>query len=83
MHPRLDRPHPNCQQVIDDLNNCHVDKPYAKFWGACNDQKAALDKCFAMEKKERRKIHLLEARERDRRFRERMKQTQEKNNETK
>ena len=29
---------------------CHRDSPYAKFWGACNEQKWALDRCFREEK---------------------------------
>jgi hypothetical protein len=33
-------------QVIDALLLCHAENPYAKFMGACNDQKVALDQCF-------------------------------------
>jgi hypothetical protein len=32
--------------VVDALVNCHNENPLAKFWGTCNDQKAALDICF-------------------------------------
>ena len=44
-----------CQHVIDALLECHESKPYGKFIGACNDQKAALDACFRAEKEERRR----------------------------
>lgn len=27
---------------------CHEENPYAKFFGACNDLKMALDKCFVV-----------------------------------
>ena len=27
---------------------CHEDNPYGKFFGACNDAKGALDRCFAV-----------------------------------
>jgi len=37
-------------QVIQALQQCHAAHPYAKFWGVCNDQKFALDRCFAAEK---------------------------------
>lgn len=33
-------------QVIDALLSCHHQHPLAKFWGACNEEKWALDKCF-------------------------------------
>ena len=46
MHPPLDRPHPQCQDVIKALQECHEKHSAAKFLGACNDEKAALDKCF-------------------------------------
>ncbi len=39
MHPPLHRPHPQCQQVIKDLDRCHAENPYAKFWGSCNEAK--------------------------------------------
>ncbi|CAM9682222.1 unnamed protein product [Chrysoparadoxa australica] len=55
MHPPLHRPHPTCQEVIKALIECHESNPYAKFWGTCNDQKRALDKCFAEEKEVKRK----------------------------
>jgi len=50
MHPPLDRPHPDCQEEIKALNNCH-DDTWKKYTGGCNDIKVALDKCFKQEKK--------------------------------
>lgn len=38
-------------QFINALNQCHADNPIAKFWGVCNNQKIALDKCFRQEKR--------------------------------
>ena len=49
MHPPLDRPHPDCQEQINDLRDCHETENKLKFW-ACNDVKAKLDKCFKAEK---------------------------------
>eukprot|EP00980_Cylindrotheca_fusiformis_P015294 scaffold4258_cov155-Cylindrotheca_fusiformis.AAC.3 len=49
MHPPLDRPHPDCQEVVDDLRNCHATNSKLKFW-ACNDAKSRLDQCFKEEK---------------------------------
>ena len=44
-HPTY-HPHIPPYQVIDALLLCHAENPYAKFMGACNDQKVALDQCF-------------------------------------
>mmetsp|Transcript_32963 Transcript_32963/g.55546 ORF Transcript_32963/g.55546 Transcript_32963/m.55546 type:complete len:82 (+) Transcript_32963:100-345(+) len=54
MHPPLFREHPNCKQIVQDLIKCHEDHSIGKFFGACNDVKAALDACFKEEKEERR-----------------------------
>nr|CCA22679.1 unnamed protein product putative [Albugo laibachii Nc14] len=61
MHPPLDRPHPLCQQVIKNLKQCHTENPRAKFLGACNEAKRALDDCFRMEKEEKRKQNLVKS----------------------
>jgi COX assembly protein 2 len=52
MHPPLDRPHPDCQDVIQALRDCHETKPFWKIW-ACNEIKFSLDRCFKAEKKRR------------------------------
>lgn len=49
MHPPLDRPHPDCQEAVDDLRYCHATNSKFKFW-ACNDIKSRLDQCFREEK---------------------------------
>ena len=49
MHPPLDRPHPDCQDVIEALQQCHTH--WSKYWGTCNDTKAQLDHCLKAEKK--------------------------------
>ncbi|KAL7568991.1 hypothetical protein ACA910_021282 [Epithemia clementina (nom. ined.)] len=49
MHPPLDRPHPDCQDVIKALKECHR-HTFKKFTGGCNRQKNELDTCFVQEK---------------------------------
>ena len=49
MHPPLDRPHPDCEDVIRALKECHLDT-WKKFTGGCNSIKRALDHCFKLEK---------------------------------
>ena len=56
MHPLLsEHTHPDCVQAMDALKQCHRERSIAKFWGACNDYKYALDKCLAAEYKSRRR----------------------------
>jgi COX assembly protein 2 len=50
MHPPLDRPHPDCEEIIQTLKACHLDY-FKKFTGGCNDFKVNLDKCLKKEKK--------------------------------
>jgi len=45
MHPPLFQPHPLCEGEVQALVKCHTDHNVAKFWGACNDAKHALDMC--------------------------------------
>eukprot|EP00752_Nemacystus_decipiens_P005899 g5332.t1 len=47
---------------------CHEENPYAKFFGACNDLKMALDKCFVTEKEEKRRKNMAKARKFDASF---------------
>mmetsp|Transcript_27864 Transcript_27864/g.55840 ORF Transcript_27864/g.55840 Transcript_27864/m.55840 type:complete len:100 (+) Transcript_27864:57-356(+) len=51
MHPPLHKVNSQCVDVVQALESCHSLKPYKKFFGACNFQKAALDACFRREKK--------------------------------
>lgn len=34
------------EQVVEALQLCHEENPWSKFWGACNDAKTDLDRCF-------------------------------------
>lgn len=68
MHPPLGRPHPRCQEFIETLNQCHINNNFAKFWGACNDSKAAMDSCFREEKVARAKINRERAKIREEKF---------------
>lgn len=49
MHPPLDRPHPECQNEIEKLRDCQDNRSFFNIL-ACNDFKAAMDKCFKAEK---------------------------------
>ncbi|ETV79664.1 hypothetical protein H257_06917 [Aphanomyces astaci] len=62
MHSSLDKPHPECQALVDELRLCHAEHPYTKFVGSCNDIKAALNECFAKENAFRRKANMDKAR---------------------
>ena len=59
MHPPLFRPHPICSELVDKLVQCHKDYEIGKFFGACNDIKSEMDKCFRMEKEEKRQANLV------------------------
>jgi COX assembly mitochondrial protein 2 len=50
MHPPLDRPHPDCQDVIQELRDCHANSSWKKYLGECNDVKYRLDRCLKAEK---------------------------------
>jgi COX assembly mitochondrial protein 2 len=51
MHPPLDRPHPDCGEIIKELKVCHMTNTVTKYMGACNDIKFAMDQCLKAEKK--------------------------------
>jgi len=53
MHPPLDRPHPDCQDVIKELKRCHAENKWKKYIGECNEAKYRLDQCFRAEKKKK------------------------------
>jgi COX assembly mitochondrial protein 2 len=50
MHPPLDRPHPDCQDVIKAYKACNLDF-WKKYTGGCKTAKVELDQCFRAEKK--------------------------------
>ena len=62
MHPPLGRPHPQCGETVNLLLACHKENPFKKYFGACNDQKLALDTCFKAEKELKRKKNVEKAR---------------------
>lgn len=72
MHPPLYRPHPKCGDMIANLVACHDTNVWCKFMGACNDEKAAMDKCFRAEKEEIRYANQERGRAFDKRFEEKM-----------
>ncbi|CAN8073512.1 unnamed protein product [Agarophyton chilense] len=68
MHPTLAlHLHPMCQEAIRNLKQCHSQRRFAKFLGACNDAKAALDKCLSQEYLVKRELNAAKAKmEKDR-----------------
>jgi len=68
MHPPLDRSHPDCQEAIKLLKECHDENTFGKFFGKCNQFKAELDACFRQEKEVKRAANLKKAREFDAKF---------------
>ena len=73
MHPPLFRPHPDCQEFVKALVACHEENNVMRWFGACNDAKAQLDKCFYMEKCKARDANLAKSREVKRLLQERLK----------
>ena len=68
MHPPLFRPHPDCQDIIRRLVECHEANKFMKFFGSCNEVKSELDECFAREKEAKKRENLKKAREFDAKF---------------
>lgn len=64
MHPNLaDHLHgEECRKIIEQLQRCHAEHPYRKFFGACNDLKRALNRCLHEEYKKRQTENLEQAR---------------------
>ena len=64
MHPPLTlHRNPLCREQILALKLCHKSNRFSKYWGECNDVKAALDACFRKQKDYKRKINLAKAKE--------------------
>lgn len=59
-------------QVIEALKECHKQNPIAKFWGVCNEQKWALDRCLREEKKIKIQQNKLKKLQREEKKRERL-----------
>lgn len=66
--------HPGCEDAIRALSSCHTNNPFKKFLGACNDAKAALDRCLADEYLVRRELNAEKSRAAKARLRERLRE---------
>ncbi|XP_065064382.1 COX assembly mitochondrial protein 2 homolog [Rhopilema esculentum] len=82
MHPSLaTHLHSECKEFIDVLNSCHDEHPYGKFFGKCNDAKLKMMKCLEKEDLKRRQQNRIKAREnveKTIRFRESLKESNER-----
>mmetsp|Transcript_11927 Transcript_11927/g.33603 ORF Transcript_11927/g.33603 Transcript_11927/m.33603 type:complete len:106 (+) Transcript_11927:311-628(+) len=55
MHPKLSKfKTPNCAREIENLERCHAENPFLKFFNVCTDYHLAVARCMREEK--RRKI---------------------------
>uniref|UniRef100_A0A1L8E058 COX assembly mitochondrial protein n=2 Tax=Nyssomyia neivai TaxID=330878 RepID=A0A1L8E058_9DIPT len=75
MHPNL-APNlhtPECNKLIEALQNCHKDNPFGKFVGQCNDLDREVNKCLKKERQENQQRNYQQAQERIKRVQERMK----------
>lgn len=72
MHPDL-APHlhgEECRRAIEKLHRCHVENPYRKFFGECNELRRALDRCLQKEYHIRQKKNYKAAIENEKRYEE-------------
>ncbi|XP_055357919.1 COX assembly mitochondrial protein 2 homolog [Paramacrobiotus metropolitanus] len=58
-----------CNEIIAKLQKCHIEHPFGKFWGYCNDLDFAMTKCLRREKENKRAENRLKAEERVERMR--------------
>ncbi|XP_067632515.1 COX assembly mitochondrial protein 2 homolog [Eurosta solidaginis] len=75
MHTDLS-PHlhtPDCIKLIEQLNNCHIEKKFSKFLGACNDINDQVLKCLKKERQARAAANRVKAAERQAQLKERLK----------
>jgi hypothetical protein len=72
MHPPLTlENHPKCRDVVIAFKRCHDANPIGKVFGACNDEKWALDACLREQKVWKARENLSKARASNERLRER------------
>jgi COX assembly protein 2 len=48
---------PECNELIDALQKCHVEQPFKKFLGACNEINSAMLRCLKEERLEKRRAN--------------------------
>mmetsp|Transcript_12872 Transcript_12872/g.27800 ORF Transcript_12872/g.27800 Transcript_12872/m.27800 type:complete len:89 (+) Transcript_12872:452-718(+) len=65
MHPLLTtQNNPMCVELIEALKKCHENQNmWDKLVGSCNEEKAALDRCFRAQKKVKTRLNQSKARE--------------------
>lgn len=79
MHPNL-ATHlhgDECREIISQLYKCHADKPYRKFFGACNDFKRALNRCLQKEYEIKRAKSFQQSVERKERYQKMMQEEED------
>lgn len=62
--------HPNCVEIVKAFEQCHEEHKIGKFFGACNDLKYELAKCFRSDSVDRRANNFKEAQLKKERIRE-------------
>ncbi|XP_014089985.1 COX assembly mitochondrial protein 2 homolog [Bactrocera oleae] len=61
-----------CNTLIEQLNNCHIENQFAKFLGVCNDIDNQLVRCLKRERQARAAANRVKAAERQARLKERL-----------
>ncbi|KAL5021953.1 hypothetical protein ScPMuIL_001108 [Solemya velum] len=66
MHPDLSTHlhSDECNKIIQAYSQCHVDNPWKKFLGACNELDREMNACIKREREDRRKANKELAKER-------------------
>ncbi|XP_019629507.1 PREDICTED: COX assembly mitochondrial protein 2 homolog [Branchiostoma belcheri] len=59
-----------CNQLIQALQKCHIENPFGRFLGKCNEQNALMDRCLAQERQENRRKNREKAQEKKKKLQE-------------